>query len=110
MKRWFFALMLLMFAVAPGAFANDFCTDCATKWVGGRADAICCMGTANDTCYGGYSVEEWNLGASCIIEEGELGEYCSSNGLDPGCDLGDDPCVYQGGYCPPSCSSCREPI
>lgn len=112
MKRAFL-LAFLIAAIAPVASA-DWCTDCATKQVTAFYwDAQCCMGTQNDTCFGGYEVVMWDLGAACMVAQGAWGEYCEDNGLDSGCEGNGGPgegCEFQGGYCPPSCSECYEPI
>lgn len=98
--------------------ADNFCTDCAVRFFGvgeeRMRDVACCMARDDITCWGGYEVEDANVGAGCIVRVDDEGdEWCNSYEFDrdcPGSGGGGDGCVSVNGYCPPECISCRPNI
>jgi hypothetical protein len=111
-------IVAVVFLGGTAEAADNFCTDCAWALVGPQGaqhrDAQCCMARDDTTCWGGYTVDEANVGAGCIVRVDEEGdEWCNSFDYDQGCPRsggGDDGCVSVNGYCPPECTNCRPSV
>lgn len=122
-------LLIAAFLLCAGALyaGDDFCMDCASKTTmrpdgSIQTQAMCCMTTSDNTCFGGYTQVLANVGARCIIREGTNGSTnCGQNtSIDSGCSTGsggggggggrnDDPgngCDGSLGACPAWCASC----
>lgn len=114
------SIVALVLMLCPVAWAADnFCTDCAVRYIGvgeeRMRDVACCMARDDLACWGGYEVEDANVGAGCIVRvDAEGDEWCNSYEFDRGCPGsgggGGDGCVSVNGYCPPECMSCRPNI